>query len=289
MTKRLFSAIVLFALTLCAGPAQAAQSAGGTLAARGAILMNLRSESVLYVQDENAPVAPASLAKIMTLYVAMDALRSGQADLSDNVRISARAASQRGSLMHLKQGDVVPLGELLAGTAAASGNDAAVAVAEHLAGSEAAFVKRMNATAKRLGLKNTAFTNPHGLPPAAGQRTTARDMLTLSKRYLEDHPEALPYHSLPFVAHGEHVTTNKNPLLKTCPGTDGLKPGWIRASGFNLVATAKRGDVRLVMVVLGAPTSRDMRSESLRLMEAGFKTVASGGAIKVVQWLKEEE
>ncbi|MDR1943943.1 MAG: D-alanyl-D-alanine carboxypeptidase [Synergistaceae bacterium] len=254
---------------------------------RGAILMNLKSESVLYVQDENRKVPPASLAKIMTMYVAMDAVNDGRADLSDDVTISGRAASQGGSSLHLAEGDVVSLDLLLAGVAAVSGNDAAVAVAEYVGGSVPRFVRLMNAKAAKLGMKNTRFYNPNGLP-AEGQVTTARDMLTLSRSYIETHPDCLRYHSILSILYGGFVCTNKNPLLAACPGADGLKTGWVQASGFNLVGSVKRGDIRLISVVLGGEAPNDMADESLRLIEAGFKTVGSGGAIKVKEFLSEE-
>jgi D-alanyl-D-alanine carboxypeptidase (penicillin-binding protein 5/6) len=251
---------------------------------RGAILMNLKSESVLYIQDENRKVPPASLTKIMTLYLALDAVREGKAALSDDVKVSKRAAAQYGARLHVRAGEVVSLDLLLAGVAAVSGNDAAVAVAEHVGGSTDAFVKLMNEKAAAIGLKNTTFKNPNGLP-AAGQLTTARDMLTLSKSYIENHPEALRYHGILSIKHGGVVNTNKNPLLTTLEDADGLKTGWVSASGYSLIGTAKRGDIRLVSVILGGVTPKDMADESLRLIEAGFKTVASGGRIKVKEFL----
>ena len=251
------------------------------------MIMNLKSESVLYIQDENRKIPPASIAKIMTMYLIMDRLDSGTISLADKVKVSVNAASQPGSTMGLKAGERVALGELVKGVAVASGNDAAVAVAEYISGSVPKFVAAMNVKAKALGMRNTTFTNPSGLPPATGQWTTAKDMLTLTKRYLEDYPDALPYHSMPSVTHGTTTTTNKNKLLKLCPGADGLKTGWIRASGFSLVSTAVRGDVRIVCVLLGASTSQAMTDESLFLMEAAFETVESGGANKVKYQLQE--
>jgi D-alanyl-D-alanine carboxypeptidase (penicillin-binding protein 5/6) len=254
---------------------------------RGAILMNLKSESVLYIQDENRKVPPASLTKIMAMHVALDALRDGKVKLTDNVKISNRAARQPGASLHVRAGEVVSLDLLLSGVAAVSGNDAAVAVAEYVGGSVADFVKLMNVKASELGMKNTTFNNPNGLP-SKGQVTTARDMLTLSKSYIKNHPDALRYHKILSIPYGGVVNTNKNPLFNTCPGADGLKTGWIRSSGFNLVGTVKRGDIRLISVVLGGEDPSDMAGESLRLIEAGFRTVESGGAIKVKEFLSEE-
>ena len=289
ITRLLTILSTLAALLFCTGPLSAASSASlaPLVDARGVMIMNLKSESVLYLQNENRKIPPASIAKIMTMYLIMDRLDSGTIALADTVRISANAASQPGSTMGLKAGEKVALGELIKGVAVASGNDAAVAVAEYISGSVPKFVAAMNAKAKALGMKSTTFTNPSGLPPAAGQWTTAKDMLTLTKRYLEDYPDALPYHSMPSVTHGKTTTTNKNKLLRLFPGADGIKTGWIRASGFSLVSTAQRGDVRIVCVLLGASTSQAMTDESLFLMEAAFKTVESGGVNKVKYQLQE--
>ena len=283
MKKFLLFALAVF--SLFALPERATASVD----ARGVMIMNLKSESVLYLQKENRRVPPASLAKIMTMYVVMDELEAGKIKRTDRVRISAKAAATGGANMGLKAGERVVLEELIKGVAVASGNDASVAVAEHIAGSEARFVAMMNAKAKKLGLKNTRFANPHGLPPAQGQWTTARDMLHLAKSYLETHPDALPYHSILEVTHGKTTTTNKNKLLKLCPGTDGIKTGWIQASGFSLVSTAKRGDVRILCVLLGASKSQAMTDESHFLLEAAFKTVESGGVDKVKYQLAERE
>lgn len=262
-------------LTAFFGVLTATCPAHAELNARSAILMDVSTGHILYVQNADVKIAPASLAKIMTLYVAFDLIDSGKAKPSDKARVSKRAARQKGARMHLKAGERVSLDLLLQGVAVSSGNDASVAVAEHLAGSVERFVKLMNAKAAELGMKNTSFRNPNGLP-AAGQLTTARDMLTLGKYYLKNHPEALQYHSTRRLLYNGVLTTNKNPLFKTCPGTDGLKTGWIRASGFNLVATGTRNDRRLLGVVMGAPTPKAMGSETLRLMESGYEFIASG-------------
>ncbi len=242
--------------------------------ARSAILMNASSGEILYVQNADEKIAPASLTKIMTMYVALDCVNGGKVKLSDRVKISRLAAKQGGSRMHVKAGEIVSLDQLLKGVAISSGNDASVAVAEYIGGSVQGFVKLMNAKAAELGMKNTSYRNPNGLP-ASGQVTTASDMLTLTKYYLKNHPGALSYHSTRQLVHNGTLTTNKNPLLRTCPGTDGLKTGWIRASGFNLIATGTRNDNRLIGIVMGAPTPQAMGGETLRLMEAGYQVALS--------------
>jgi fumarate hydratase subunit alpha len=254
----------------------------------GAILMNLKSESVLYVQSEDIRIPPASLTKIMTIYLAMDAVKQGRVTLDDDVKVSRRAASQPGARMNLEAGDVVSLGELLKGAAVASGNDASVAVAEYIGGSVEVFNRMMNIKAEALGMKRTVFKTPNGLP-ANGQETTASDMLILSKSYIEHHPEALAYHSIESITYNGKTTTNKNPLLRMYPYVDGLKTGWTNASKHNLIATAKSGDVRLVSVVLGAPTPADLTYSSSFLIESGFRTVESGGTVKVAAQLEALE
>lgn len=283
--RKSFFALCVFLLFAAAAPfARPAHAAG--VDARGIMIMNLKSESVLYLQDADRKVPPASLAKIMTMYVIMDQLKAGKVSLSDRVRISAHAAGQSGATMGLAAGETVEFGHLVEGVAVASGNDASVAAAEHIAGSVQRFVKMMNDKSRSLGLKNTSFANPHGLPPAKGQWTTARDMLMLSKSYMETHPEAMRYHSQLSVQHGNTITTNKNKLLRLCPGADGIKTGWIRASGFNLVSTAKRDDIRILCVLLGASKSQAMTDESLFLVEAAFTTVESGGKNKVAHQIE---
>lgn len=239
------------------------------IAAGSAILLDADSGRVLFQQDTDKSIPPASLAKVMAMFVALDAVRAGLTSLDAPVVVSAQAAAMGGSRMHLKEGETVTLDDLLKGMAVSSGNDAATAVAEHLGGSVENFVAAMNAKAALLGMSQTVFVNPTGLP-AKGQTTTAHDMAVMTREYLRAYPTALAYHSQTRLVHNGVRTRNKNPLLQSCEGADGLKTGWIRASGYNLITTVKRGETRLVGVILGAKTP-DVRSrENLRLMEAGF-------------------
>jgi D-alanyl-D-alanine carboxypeptidase (penicillin-binding protein 5/6) len=272
---------------ICLALAVTAMPARADLNVRSAILMDINTGRVLYAQDADRRIPPASLTKIMTMYVVMDQVRAGKVRLSDKVKVSRNAARQGGSRMHLKAGETVSLDALLSGVAVSSGNDAAMAVAEHVAGSGANFVRMMNAKAKKLGLKNTRFRNPHGLP-AQGQETTARDMLMLSAAYLKTHPAAMRYHRVLTLNHRGITTVNKNPLLTSCLGADGLKTGWIRASGYNLVSTVKRGATRLVGVVLGSATPKIRADEMSDLIEAGFMAVRSGGKLKVNEVLERK-
>lgn len=247
-----------------------------TLDVRSAMLVDMSTGRLLYEQNADEPIPPASLTKVLSMFVAMDQVRAGKASLKDTVKVSRRAFSTGGSRMFLKQGETLTLDDLLEGMAVSSGNDASVATAEHIGGSVDNFVQMMNAKARALGMKNSVFRNPHGLP-AAGQHTTARDMLTLSRAYLAQYPEALRYHSTRYIKHNKVITTNKNPLLGNCEGADGLKTGWVFASGYNLISTVKRGKTRLLAVVLGAETTQARAQEVNRLVEAGFRSVSGGG------------
>ncbi|MDR3043954.1 MAG: serine hydrolase [Desulfovibrio sp.] len=247
-----------------------------TLDVRSAMLLDMSTGRIIYEQNADEPIPPASLTKVLSMYVALDQVRAGKASLKDTVKVSRRAFSTGGSRMFLKQGETLTLDDLLEGMAVSSGNDASVATAEHIGGNVDNFVQMMNAKARALGMKNSVFRNPHGLP-AAGQHTTARDMLALSRAYLAQYPEALRYHSTRYIKHNKVITTNKNPLLGNCEGADGLKTGWVFASGYNLISTVKRGKTRLLAVVLGAETTQARAQEVNRLVEAGFRSVAGGG------------
>ena len=262
-----FSLIWLLALPVLLLPC-AGHAAG--LPARSAILVNLDSGRVLYEKNADSPIPPASLTKIMTMYLALDAVKARRLRLDTKVRVPAAAASVGGSSMHLQAGDSVPLVRLLAGMAVVSGNDAAMAVATRVGGDTRNFVRQMNGRARSLGLSRTTFKNPTGLP-AAGQKTSARDMMRLCQAYLKAHPSAMRFHGMHNFLHRGLPMRNTNALLGSMPGVNGLKTGWTVASGYNLVATATRGKTRLLAVVLGA-ASREQRDAATRqLLEAGFR------------------
>ena len=244
-------------------------AAAAPLNVRGAILMDLDSVKVLYKQNENKKIPPASLTKIMTMYLVFDAIKAKKISLDTKVKVSRKAACTGGSSMHLKKGDIVTVKQLLYGMAVASGNDACVAIAEHMAGSEKKFVRLMNEKARRLKMNHTVFKTCNGLP-AKGQYTTANDMLALSRNYIMTHPECLTYHNTKQYAYRDYVLRNKNPLLGRYQGADGLKTGWTRASGYNIVSTVRRGGTRLLAVILGANTDTIRAKELKKLMDAGF-------------------
>jgi len=240
------------------------------VAARAAVLMDARSGELLYAQDPNEHIPPASLTKVLTLFLTFDAIERGRAHLDDVVPISKKASRTRGSKMFLKAGDKVPLEELIKGIAVDSGNDASVAVAEYLAGSERVFVAKMNEKLRALGIQQTRVETVHGLP-ARGQYTTAADMAVLARAYLQAHPEALRYHQLAYYTYRNISQENHNKLLFQDASVDGLKTGYTRKSGYNLVATAKKGDQRLIAVVLKAKSRTIREEETLRLLNFGFE------------------
>ncbi len=235
---------------------------------KAAIIMNLSTGELLYEQNADTPIPPASLTKVLTMYMAFEAIQRGELHLDDQVSISSEADRTGGSSMGVKVGTQVSVRDLLTGMAVASGNDACVALAEHLGGVDR-FVTAMNEKAQALGMNGTRFYNVNGLPHKQ-QTTTARDMLRLAVDYLQRFPQSLDYHSIQRITLGDVTCINRNRLLGACEGVDGLKTGYVRASGYNLIATAKRGNVRLVAVILGGSTYRVRNNETQKILEAGF-------------------
>lgn len=248
--------------------------------ARSAILIDMESGSVLYEQNADEQIAPASITKILTLFLVFEAIKEGEVRLTDEVEVSRLAASATGSRMGLRAGTHVSLEELIKGIAVVSGNDACVAAAEHISGSVPRFVARMNAKARELGMSRSHFMTPNGLP-AAGQLTTARDISRLSIAYLHRFPESLAIHSMQAYSYGTHSHHNANRLLGKCPGVDGLKTGFVCASGYNISATARRSGTRILAVVMGARSAWVRCSEAEKLIEAGFRE--TGGPYNEVQ------
>ena len=238
-----------------------------SLEAGSVVLFDMRSKRVLYEQDSMRKIPPASLTKIMAMFVALDVVKSDKLSLRTPIRVSKAAASTGGSSMRLKAGEFVRLDDLLRGMAVVSANDASVAVAEYIAGSQAAFVDMMNRKAKQIGLKDTVFKTPHGLP-AKGQVTTAVDMLRLACRYLEAHPAARYYHGSPAMLHNGILMTNTNRLLeqdRVC----GLKTGFTKESGYNIILTGNLHGREMVAVLMRAPSVEVRTREAKRLLNYG--------------------
>lgn len=228
---------------------------------KGAVLYNADTQELLFQRRDSSPVPPASLTKIMSMFVALDAIGSEKANLASLVLISPKAATTGGSSMGIQAGELVPLNELLKGMAICSGNDASVAVAEFIGGSEEAFVALMNEKARQLGMNNTVFKNAHGLH-SPGQQTTAFDMLILARNYLEKYPQNLSiYHSTKQYTYKGKTSRNANTLLGKYEGVNGLKTGYVAASGYNLITTAEHNGTKFINVLLGAPTSKIREKE----------------------------
>ena len=201
----------------------------------------------------------------------------GKINPADRVKISVNAQITGGSSMYLVDETEISIEDLIKGMAIISANDACVAVAEHLGGSVNNFVKMMNTKARALEMKHSHFINPNGLP-AKGQVSTARDILKLSRAYIRNFPEALRLHSMQEYTYTKGITQhNNNSLLKQSADVDGLKTGFVRAAGFHLVATAKRGNTRLIAVVMGEKNPKIRARETAKLLEQGFRMIGGKG------------
>lgn len=255
-----------------------------------AILVNANSGEVLYERRADLARHPASITKVMTLYLAFDAMGRGQLRPGEAIPISAHAASQPPSKLGLRAGQSLPVEDAVRVIAVKSANDIAVALAECLGGSEAAFVRMMNAKAAALGMVNTHFVNASGLPDPA-HVTTARDLATLSRALLRDHADRYAYFSQPDFAWRGKLMMNHNHLLGLVDGVDGIKTGYTASSGYTLAASAIRGGQRLIAIVLGSPTGRLRDANVADLLDAGFGVLRdrlSGGRMTVSQALGED-
>ena len=250
------------------------------LKAKSAILINDSNGKILYTKNPDSRMQPASLTKILSLYLVHEAISHGKIHPTDMVKISINAQITGGSSMYLVDETEVALDDLIKGMAVVSANDASVAVAEYLGGSVSNFVRMMNAKANALGMKRSHFVNANGLP-AKGQVTTARDILRLSRAYIRNFPEALQIHSMQEYTFANVTQRNSNTLLGQCEDVDGLKTGFVRSAGFHLVATAKRGDTRLIAVVMGEKNPRIRARDTAKLLEQGFRMVTGKGKTAV--------
>jgi len=242
---------------------------------KAAYLMNVNTGQVYFAQNPDRQIPPASITKVLTLFLVRDALAQGRLGVNTLIPVSALAIRTGGSTMTLYRGEKVPVGELIKGISVVSANNACVAVAEYLGGGNThRFVAQMNAKARSLGMTRSVFRNPNGLP-APGQVSTARDIARLSAAYLRRYPDSLAIHSMTSHTHNGVTHRNANSLLGRYDGADGLKTGFVCASGYNITATAKRGNTRLIAVVLGAANPIVREVETSRLLDYGFAQAAS--------------
>ncbi|WP_018881557.1 MULTISPECIES: D-alanyl-D-alanine carboxypeptidase family protein [unclassified Thioalkalivibrio] len=279
---------VILALLLALVPAQAQESelpvAGSGANVPGGIprppsdvtaasyaLMDFDSGLMLASRDPLVEREPASLTKLMTAYVVFGEITDGRMALDDQVTVSERAwrTGMRGaSRMFIEVGEEVAVEDLLRGMIIQSGNDASTALAEHVAGSEGAFVDMMNAQARELGMRQSYFANPHGLPSDESQYTTAQDMALLARALIRDFPDLYGYYSERSFEYNDISQSNRNMLLWRDAGFDGLKTGWTSNAGYNLVSSAKRNDRRLVAVVMGIEASDHQQGGTRRANES---------------------
>ncbi len=242
-----------------------------------ALVADLDSGRVIYAENATDPWFPASLTKLMTAYVALDEIRNGRLRMDTLLTVSRTAAAQPPSKMGFKPGTQIRLDNALLIIMVKSANDVATTIAEGVAGSVEAFAARMNAHAARLGMHESHFTNPHGLPDLR-KRTSARDMAILASALWKEFPEQRGLFGLDAISFGKTVMRNHNGLIGRYAGATGMKTGYICSSGFNVVATAERNGRRLVTVVMGAPSSAERTAKSASLMEHGFSRSGWGGS-----------
>ena len=243
--------------------------------AKNAILMDYTTGQYLYTKDHKRMVPPASMSKLMTVYMIFDKLKDGSLSLDDTFTVSENAwrkggAASGGSTMFLKIGQKVRVEDLIKGILIQSGNDACIVAAENIAGTEEDFAAQMNIKAKRMGLNNSSFVNSTGLPDPE-QRMSMEDLALLAKAIIDDFPEFYHLFSEKYFTYNGIRQGNRNPLLYSMSNADGMKTGHTEEAGFCLTATAKRGDRRLIEVMSGMKSNKERSEEAEKLMNWGFR------------------
>lgn len=268
--RRLAGAALLLAGLAMAAPAALQAQALQDTPAKAALVVDLSSGATLLEKDAHQPLPPASMLKLMTIYMVFEALERGNLSLEDEFRTSAHAASMGGSKMFIREGELVSIENLLRGVIVQSGNDAAVALAEGLAGTEEAFAERMNQRAAEMGLDDSHFANATGWPHP-DQYMSSHDLVYLATRIIEDFPDYYPmFAETEFTWDGVRQN-NRNPLLALGVGADGLKTGHTEEAGYGLVASAKRGGRRIVMAIAGLNSMGERAHEAERLINWAFR------------------
>ncbi|MGR3503241.1 D-alanyl-D-alanine carboxypeptidase family protein [Pseudaestuariivita sp.] len=245
-----------------------------------AMVMDARTGEVLHARNADTRLHPASLTKMMTLYVVFQAVQNGEITMDTRVRVSKKAAAEPPSKLGLKPGQRIKLRYLVRAAAVRSANDASTAIAEAISGSEAAFARRMNRTAKQLGMTRTTFKNAHGLTET-GHMSTARDMTILGRHVIYDYPQYYNLFSRKTADAGvRHVSHTNSRLLSNYKGADGIKTGYTRAAGFNLVASAERGRERVLATVFGGRSTATRNARVAELLDMGFKRAPTRVALR---------
>ena len=275
--KRIFAMItVLITLVVLPFPAQAADL---KVAGKSAALMDVATGTVLYESNSHERLAPASVTKVMTMLLIMEAVDSGKIAMTDIVTASEAAAAKGGSQVYLKAGETMSVSDMLKSIAVSSANDCACAMAEHIAGSEEAFVAQMNSKAAELGMQDTHFVNCTGLDDgenAAEHRTSAHDIALMSRELLKNHPDIKKFTTIwmDTIRNGTFGLSNTNKLVRFYQGATGLKTGFTSGAGYCLSATAQRDGLELIAVVMGADTSANRNAACKQLLDYGFANYA---------------
>ncbi len=245
-----------------------------------AMVIDARTGKVLHSRNADTQLHPASLTKMMTLYIAFEAVKHGEISLDTMVTISANAAAEPPSKLGLRSGQKIQLRYLIRAAAVKSANDAATAIGEAISGSEAAFARRMTRTARALGMSRTTFKNAHGLTQA-GHQSTARDMTTLGRHLLYDYPAYYNLFSRRSTDAGVRTVNNTNSrFLNAYAGADGIKTGYTSAAGFNLVASAERGNERIITTVFGGRSTASRNAKVAELMDLGFRRAPTNASLR---------
>lgn len=279
-------ALLAFALILCV-PKVYAQNEDFGLSCKAALLMDSATGTVLYENNSHEKMPMASVTKIMTMLIAMENIDSGKMSYDDTVTGSAYAKSMGGSTIFLDEGEQLSVNDILKGIAVASGNDAAVAMAEHIAGSAPAFVEMMNKRAAELGMKDTHFVNCNGLD-ADGHYSSAYDIALMSRELLK-HPGIHKFTTiwLDSLRDGKFTLSNTNKLVRFYDGCTGLKTGSTSKAGFCISATAKRNNMHLIAVIMAAPTSKQRQADASALLNYGFSTYSVTDAVTKGEKIKD--
>ena len=259
-----------------------------TLAAKSWLLLDAQTGHIITEFNADQKLPPASLTKMMTTYIASEQLGTGNIHYDDMVRISEKAWRKGGSKMYIREGTEVKLEDLMRGIIIQSGNDASIAISEHIAGSEAAFADLMNQTAYSLGMNNSHFVNATGWP-ANNHYTTARDLSLLARAIINNHPEDYSIYSEKEFTFNNIRQPNRNSLLWQDDSVDGIKTGHTDEAGYCLVASAKRDDMRLISVVMGTRSEKDRAAESQKLITYGFRFFETVQQYEAKQSLIEAE